>query len=415
MRTRRLGARIGVRAGDTFSALRYPNYRLWFFGQMISLFGTWMQSTAQGYLVYELTASARYLGYVSFASGVPTWLLMLYGGVVADRVPRRTLLVITQTGMMVLALVLSALTMLGLVQPWHIIILSALLGACNAFDAPARQAFVLEMVDREDLTNAIALNSAMFNTATVLGPAVGGLVYARFGPAWCFAINGATFLAVIAALLAMRLAPLPRRPMQGGVLAELQEGLRYVAKHATIRMLVTLVAAVTLFCISFGTLIPAWAVRILRGDATTNGLLVSARGVGALIGALLIASLGRPRFRGKLLSVGSLAFPLGLIAFSMVRWLPLSLLTLLGVGTAQIMVMNLANSLVQTEAADELRGRVMAIYSLVFLGLMPVGGLIAGAVAQEIGEPVTVILSALVGLACAVAIQLRMPWLRKLG
>jgi len=333
---------------------------------------------------------------------------------VADRVPRRTLLVITQTGMMVLAFVLSALTMLGLVQPWHIVILSALLGACNAFDAPTRQAFVLEMVDRECLTNAIALNSAMFNTATVLGPAVGGLVYARLGPAWCFAINGATFLAVIAALLAMRLTPLPRRPTQGGVLAELQEGLRYVAKHPTIRMLVTLVAAVTLFCISFGTLIPAWAVRILRGDATTNGLLVSARGVGALIGALLIASLGRPRFRGKLLSIGSLAFPLGLIAFSMVRWLPLSLLTLLGVGTAQIMVMNLANSLVQTEAADELRGRVMAIYSLVFLGLMPVGGLIAGAVAQEIGEPATVILAALVGLACAVAIQLRMPWLRKL-
>jgi MFS family permease len=403
-----------VRAGDTFSALRYPNYRLWFFGQMISLFGTWMQSTAQGYLVYELTASARYLGYVSFASGVPTWLLMLYAGVVADRVPRRTLLVITQTGMMVLAFVLSALTMLGLVRPWHIVILSALLGACNAFDAPARQAFVLEMVEREDLTNAIALNSAMFNVATVLGPAVGGLVYARFGPAWCFAINGATFVAVIAALLAMRLTPLPRRPTQGGVLAELQEGLRYVAKHSTIRMLVTLVAAVTLFCISFGTLIPAWAVRILGGDATTNGLLVSARGVGALIGALLIASLGRPRFRGKLLSIGSLAFPLGLIAFSMVRWLPLSLLTLLGVGTAQIMVMNLANSLVQTEAADELRGRVMAIYSLVFLGLMPVGGLIAGAVAQEIGEPATVILSALVGLACAVAIQVRMPWLRKL-
>ncbi|MCL6432319.1 MAG: MFS transporter [Anaerolineae bacterium] len=414
MGTRRLGARIGVRAGDTFSALRYPNYRLWFFGQMISLFGTWMQSTAQGYLVYELTASARYLGYVSFASGVPTWLLMLYAGVVADRVPRRTLLVITQTGMMVLAFVLSALTMLGLVQPWHIVILSALLGACNAFDAPARQAFVLEMVEREDLTNAIALNSAMFNVATVLGPAVGGLVYARFGPAWCFAINGATFLAVIAALVAMRLKPLPRRPTQGGVLAELQEGLRYVAKHPTIRMLVTLVAAVTLFCISFGTLIPAWAVRILGGDARTNGLLMSARGVGALIGALLIASLGRPRFRGKLLSIGSLAFPLGLIAFSMVRWLPLSLLTLLGVGTAQIMVMNLANSLVQTEAADELRGRVMAIYSLVFLGLMPVGGLIVGAVAQEIGAPATVVLSALVGVACAVAIQLRMPWLSKL-
>ncbi len=414
MRTRRLGARLGLRTGDTFSALRYPNYRLWFFGQMISLFGTWMQSTAQGYLVYELTGSARYLGYVSFASGVPTWLLMLYGGVVADRVPRRTLLIVTQTGMMLLAGVLSALTFLGLVRPWHIVILAALLGVCNAFDAPARQAFVLEMIEREDLTNAIALNSAMFNSATVLGPAVGGLVYARFGPAWCFAINGATFLAVIAALVAMHLKPLPPRSAKGSVVAELREGLGYVTRQPVIRALVTLVAVVTLFCISFGTLIPAWAVRILGGDARTNGLLVSARGVGALTGALLIASLGRPRFRGKLLSLGSVAFPLGVLVFSMVRWLPLSLLTLLGVGVAQIMVLNLANSLVQTEAADELRGRVMAIYSLVFLGLMPVGGLIAGAVAQEIGEPATVTLSALVGLACAVAIQLRMPWLRKL-
>jgi len=192
---------------QTFAALKYPNYRLWFWGQMVSLFGTWMQSTAQGFLVFQLTHSPAYLGYVGFAAGLPSWLFMLYAGVIADRMSRRTLLVITQTCMMVLAFIIAGLTFLGLVQPWHILVLALILGVANAFDAPARMAFVLEMVEREDLTNAIALNSAMFNSALVVGPAVAGITYAAFGPAWCFTINGFSFIAVIAALLAMRLRP----------------------------------------------------------------------------------------------------------------------------------------------------------------------------------------------------------------
>jgi MFS family permease len=200
-------ARRRVSARGTFAALQYPNYRLWFIGQMISLVGTWMQGTAQGYLVYELTRSPAYLGYVGFAAGVPSWLFMLYGGVIADRMSRRTLLVITQTCMMLLAFLLAGLTFTGRVQPWHIIVLAFLLGTANAFDAPARQAFVLEMVDRQHLTNAIALNSTMFNLGTAIGPAMAGITYSLFGPAWCFTINAFSFLAVIAALLLMKLKP----------------------------------------------------------------------------------------------------------------------------------------------------------------------------------------------------------------
>jgi MFS family permease len=399
---------------QTFAALKYPNYRLWFFGQLISLFGSWMQMTAQGYLVFELTDSAAYLGYVSFAWGLPSWLLMLYAGVIADRVPRRTLLVLTQTSMMLLAFVLAVLTFSGLVQPWQILVLSVGSGIANAFDAPARQAFVLEMVDREDLINAIALNSTMFNTGTAIGPAIAGIIYALAGPGWCFLINAVTYIAIIVALLMMRLRPQVRPARRASMRADLGEGLRYVAGHPLIRALIGLIAVTTLFGYSFSTLVPAWAVRTLGGDSTTNGLLQSARGVGALAGALTIASLGRFRFRGRLLALGSVAFPSALLAFAGARWLPLSLLLLVGVGSAVIMVYNLANSLVQTLCTDELRGRVMSVYSLMFMGLMPLGGLWAGAMADRIGEPLTVVLGASVTLGAAGLAWAFMPRLRAL-
>ncbi|MGQ9534546.1 MAG: MFS transporter [bacterium] len=190
---------------NTFLALRYHNYKLWFFGQLVSLFGTWMQTTAQGFFIYELTQSSAYLGYVGFAAGLPTWIFMLYAGVLADRIPRKRIMIITQTVMMCLAFILAFLVFLKVVQPWHIILLAACMGIANAFDAPARQAFVRELVEPEALTNAIALNSAMFNTAIALGPAMGGFIYAAFGPAWCFTINGITFIAVISALVSIRI------------------------------------------------------------------------------------------------------------------------------------------------------------------------------------------------------------------
>jgi MFS family permease len=399
---------------QTFAALKYPNYRLWFFGQMVSLMGTWMQSTAQGFLVFELTHSPAFLGYVGFAAGVPSWLFMLYGGVVADRMPRRTLLLITQTAMMALAFLLAALAFGKLVQPWHILVLAFLLGVANAFDAPARLAFVPELVEREDLTNAIALNATMFNSATAVGPAVAGVTYAAFGPALCFTLNGISFLAVIGALLLMKLVPWSPPARRASTRADVKEGVQYVIAQPMIATLIGLIAVTSLFGISFVTLFPAWAVTVLHGDATANGLMQSARGLGALVGALGIASLGRFKYKGKLLTLGTFAFPALLIVFAFIRSLPLALIMLAVVGAALILTMNLANALVQTLTLDALRGRVMSIYSLTFFGSMPIGALWVGAVAERIGEPSAVVLSAAIALGCAALIWVFAPKLRAL-
>ncbi|OGD39453.1 MAG: MFS transporter [Candidatus Aminicenantes bacterium RBG_19FT_COMBO_58_17] len=399
---------------NAFSSLRHRNYRLWFWGQMVSLFGTWMQITAQGFLVYELTRSSAHLGYVGFAAGLPSWFFMPLGGVIADRVQRRTLLMITQTSMMALAFILAALSFLHLVQPWHIVLLAFLLGIANAFDAPARHAFVPDMVGREDLTNAIALNSTIFNSATAIGPAVAGISYALFGPAWCFMINGVSFIAVIAALWRMRLKAGEREVSQASALQDLKEGFRYVLGHPMIRTLISLIVVTSLFGVSFAVLLPAWAVKVLGGDATTNGWLQSARGIGALIGALLIASLGRFDFKGRLLNLGTFAFPLLVLAFSLVRWLPLSLAVLIGTGMAVIFIFNLANALVQTLVRDELRGRVMGLYSLTFFGFLPVGALWIGTMAQRFGETAAVLINAGIMLLLCTAIAISVPELRRL-
>jgi MFS family permease len=397
-----------------FASLRYRNYRLWFIGQLASLIGTWMQTTAQGFLVFQLTHSPAYLGYVGFAAGMPALLFTLYGGVVSDRMPRRTLLVITQTAMMILALILAALAFAGVVQPWHIVLLAFLLGIANAFDAPARQAFVLEMVEREDLSNAIALNSTMFNSATAVGPAVAGVTYAALGPAWCFTINGLSFIAVIAALLMMRLNAHAARARATSALADLKEGLRYVKAHSTIRILILVAAVTSLFGMGYATLLPAWSVTVLNGDSATLGFLQSARGVGSLVGALMIASLGRISFKGRLFTLGSLIYPVFLLVFATVRWLPLSLLVLMGVGWGFMVLFNMVNALIQTHVSDELRGRVMGIYTISFFGVMPMSALLAGGVAEVASEPAAVALGALITLVFAVWLWARRPQLRTL-
>ncbi len=371
-----------------------------------------MQVTAQGFLVFELTHSSAYLGYVGFAGGAPTWLFTLYGGVVADRISRRSLMIITQTSMMVLAFLLAALTFLHLVRPWHILGLAFCLGMANAFDAPARQAFVTDMVPPEDLTNAIALNAAMFHAATTTGPAAAGLIYAVFGPAWCFTVNGISFLAIIAALLLMRLPNLTKHGARQPAFRELQEGIHHVVTDPIIRTLVIIVGVTSCCGISLTTLIPAWAVKILKGDATTNGLLLSGRGVGALCGALLIATLGRLPVKGKLLSLGMLGFPLCLLAFAFTHQLAVSLLFILGIGMGLILVLNLANALVQTLTPESLRGRVMSVYMMTFFGLMPIGAMWIGMLAEHFGEVAAVIVNGLLGLAFAVAVWSAVPKLR---
>jgi MFS family permease len=401
---------------QTFTALQYRNYRLWFWGQLTSLFGSWMQSAAFGFLVFQLTHSTAFLGLTGFAAGAPTWLFMLYAGVVADRIPRRKLLLITQTAMMVLAFIASVLVFLNVVRPWHILVLAFGFGVANAFDAPARHAIVQELVDdAEDMTNAIALNGAMFNLATALGPAVGGLTYAAFGPGWCFAVNGLSFLAVIAALVKMKLRPFVPRPHVTSAFTDLKEGLRYVASHSMIRTIIILLGFITLFAFSSVTLLPAWAVKILHGNASTNGFLQSMRGLGALASALLIAALGRFKYRGRLLSAGSLAFPVLLIVFAFVRTEALSFLFLFASGFALILVFNLANAAVQSLTPDALRGRVMSIYSFTFFGSMPIGALFIGTLAYKVGEAEAVVLTAAITLAFTAAIFLFMPKLRRMA
>ena len=397
----------------TFSALKHRNYRLYFWGQLVSLFGTWMQITAQGFLGYQLTHSAAFLGTMGFAGGVPTMLLMLYGGVVADRIDRRKLMLLTQTAMAVLAFLTAGLTLTGLIRPWQLILLALSFGIANAFDAPARQSIVVDLVKREDLTNAIALNSTMFNAGAVVGPAVGGILYALTGPAWCFFFNGLSFFAVIAALLAMRVSPRVREARRASVWLELKEGIAYVFGHPIIRTLIGLILVTGLFGSSFATIFPAWAVKVLGRDAAANGLLHAARGAGALLSALAIASLGHFQFKGRLLTAGSLAFPFLIFFFAVVRAFPVSLMVLVGAGAAVILVFNLANTLVQTLVEDRLRGRVMSIYSLTFFGFMPVGSLWIGLASEKLGEPPAVMINAAFLLVASVFIYFFMPTLRR--
>jgi MFS family permease len=402
----------GINWQQAVAAFSYRNYRLWFIGQCVSLFGTWMQSTAQQYFIFQLTGSSKYLGYLSFASGLPAWLFMLYAGIVADRVPRRTILVLTQTWMMILAFILAGLTLTGVVQPWHILVLAVFLGLANAFEAPARLSFVMELVEREDLTNAIALNSAMFNLAMAVGPAVSGVVYAAVGPAWCFTINGISFLAVIAALLLMRLKVEESVGPRLSAFTDLKEGFRYAITQPLVRTLLLFTPIMTIFGFAFVTLFPAWAVNVLWGNATTNGLLQSSRGLGALISSLGIAALGRFKFKGKLLTFGTFIFPCALLLYASAWQLPRSLLMLMVMGGALILVMNLTNSLIQNTVPDRLRGRVMSIYSFNFFGTMPIGGLLAGVAAAHVGEPLTLSASALILLGMSTLVYLIVPQLR---
>lgn len=394
-------------------ALRHGNYRLFLGGQLISLVGTWMQIVAESWLMYRLTGSAALLGMIGFVSQIPTVVLTPVGGLIADKGDRRRILLITQCWSMVLAFTLAGLTLTHRIQVWHIFVLAILLGIGTAFDLPTRQAFVVEMVGREDLPNAIALNSSMFNGARIVGPAIAGLLVGAIGEGWCFFINAASYVAAIGVLLRMQPVPTVRAPQVGSPLAQLAEGFRFAFHVRPIRGLLLVIGLIGLMGSPYGVLMPIFAKEILHGGPNALGLLMGASGVGALGAALgLAARQGGVRGMGLLVAIFTAVFGASLILFSLSRSFWLSAFLLVPVGYAMMIPLASSNTLVQAMVPDELRGRVMAFHTMMFLGTAPFGALIAGALAERIGAPHTV---ALGGAACmlgAALFALRLPGLR---
>jgi len=404
-----------LRWPTTFAALRHRNYRLWFFGQMVSLIGTWMQSVAQGWVVYMLTGSELALGTISFFGSLPTLFLMLPAGALADRVPRRSILLIAQTMMTVQAFALAALAATGTLRVWHIGLLAFGLGIANSFDAPARQALAVDMVeDRRDLMNAIALNSTMFNMARIVGPAVGGVILATLGSTWCFTLNGFSFLAVLAALLLMRMPDVQAASQSEPLAAQIKAGLSYILRNVPVRTMIALIGVASLFGFSYSTLLPAYAADVLHVGETGLGTLNAATGVGALIGSLVVAFLVSYRRKGMLLTAGSLLFPAMLLVFTASRSYLFSLGCLVVIGLAFVMQNATINTLIQSLVPDSLRGRVMAVFALAFFGTTPFAALQAGALAQALGPAMGVAIGAGLTLAFALGVFLVVPSLRRL-
>jgi MFS family permease len=393
-----------LRLGSTFSALRHRNFRLFFFGQLVSLAGTWMQNTAQSWLVYDLTGSKLLLGTVAAVGSAPMLLFSLWGGSVADRHSKRNVVLWTQTAMMLPAFALAALVWTKTVRPWHIIALAAVYGVAMAFDMPARQAFMVEMTSREDLMNAVSLNSSIVNGARVVGPAVAGIVMARTGMAWCFLLNGLSFLAVIGGLLLMRLPRFVPPERTGSNWEHAMEGFAYVAAHRHVRSLLALFAVVGIFGWSYSVLMPAFARETLGVGETRYGALLSANGVGALCGALTVATVGNKLSRRLLISGGLGLFSVMLLLLALVKSYYFALACMAIGGWGMLLYFSTTNTLVQTLVSDEFRGRVMGVWALVFGGMMPIGGLEAGTLSHFLGVRWTIAIGAVVcGAAAAVA------------
>jgi MFS family permease len=398
---------------SSFPALRSRNYRLFLSGQLISLIGTWMQTVAQSWLIYRLTGSSALLGLLGFASQIPVFVLAPLGGVVADRADRRRVLIGTQSSMMMLAFMLAALTLGGRVAVWHLFALGSLLGVANAFDIPARQAFVIEMVgNREHLLNAIALNSSMVNGARVAGPAVAGIVVAWVGEGWCFLINAISYIAVIAALLAMRVHGRGAGVSPTSAWESIVEGFGFAMHTAPVRALLLLLGLMSLMGMPYTVLMPVFADRVLGGGAHTYGLLLSMSGVGALAGAMSLTLRRTVRGLGRWVAVTAIGFGGCLIAFAFSRLVWLSAALLVPAGCCMMVEMAASNTLIQSMVPDRLRGRVMAMYSMMFMGMGPIGALYAGIVATPLGAPLTVAIGGAACVAGGFAFAARLPALR---
>ncbi|GIK09750.1 MAG: MFS transporter [Anaerolineaceae bacterium] len=392
-----IDATVSRSGASTFSALKHRNFQLYFGGQLVSNIGTWMQTVAQGWVVYQIGRSEITLGLVAFASAIPVLIASPWAGVLVDRMSRQKLLMLTQAGAMIPAFSLAALTFADVLQEWHVIALAALLGLVNAFDAPARQTFVSEMVAREDLPNAIALNSMVTNSARVIGPALAGLALAAVGAAWCFTVNGLSFLAVILGLGLMKLPP-PRKTQRAvSPREQLKSGLKYTAKRRELAGLILLALVFSVFGVSYAPMLPAFVQTVLKQDALAYGLVNAAIGIGAVLGAVLLArNVGHGR-RGKLLAGVNVAFPLMLVAFAYVGY-PLTLVVAFGLGLGYMLQFTTINTLLQTRVEDEYRGRVMALYTLAFFGFSPLGNLSIGYLAQHLGLRVSIALFAVLSL-----------------
>jgi MFS family permease len=391
--------------------MRHRNFQLFFSGQLISLIGTWMQSVAQSWLVYRMTGSSLLLGSVGFASQFPVFLASPLGGIVADRYNRHRVVIATQTASMVLAFILAVLTLTRRITVTEIFALAILLGVVNAFDLPGRQSFLVEMVGKDDLMNAIALNSSMFNGARVVGPAIAGILVARIGEGWCFFANAVSYIAVIIGLLLMQVTPRPIRPM-GSALAHVIEGFRFVRHTAPIRDLLLLVGLVSLVAMPYTVLMPIFADKILHGGARGLGVLMGATGVGALLAALALAARTGVHGLGRWVTLACAGFGLSLIAFALSRIFWLSAALLVPAGFCMMLQMSSSNTLIQSMVHDHLRGRVMSVYAMSLIGMAPFGALFAGALADRLGAPVTVIMGAVACLGGAAIFGLHLPKIR---
>ncbi|MEW6126885.1 MAG: MFS transporter [Acidobacteriota bacterium] len=394
-------------------ALRHRNYQLYYFGMLVSFVGTWMQSVAQSWLVYRLTDSELLLGLVGFAGQIPIFLFTPIGGVIADRYSRQRIISITQTLAMLQAFALAILTLTHHINVELVIALAFLLGCINAFDLPTRQSLLSELVEREDLMNAIALNSSMVNGSRIVGPAVAGILVAWLGEGWCFLINALSYIAAIAAFFAMRITRKREPHTSTSAVSALKEGFDFVRRTAPIRALLLLVALVSICGLSYITLMPIFADKILNGGPKALGIMLSAAGIGSLAAALTLASRKEARGLGRVVAVSVVLFGVLMVIFAMSRNLLLSCALLVPMGYTVMLQLSGSNTLLQTMVDDRLRGRVMSFFSMSLMGMSPFGSLLAGAVANKIGAAFTLALGGAICVIGAIIFGLRLPSLKR--
>jgi MFS family permease len=387
---------------NTFRAFRNRNYALFFCGQSVSQIGTWMQRTAVAWVIYSISHSAKMLGLAVFAQQFPSFLLSLYGGIVSDRFSRYKILLVTQTASMIQAIFLAILILTNHYVIWEIMVLSVVLGIINAFDVPARQPMVHEMIsNKEDITNALALNSGMVNIARLVGPALSGLVLAKFGAGICFSLNALSFIAVIASLLLMKLPEFKPPTEKKKVVADLVEGFKYLKQAPKIGTVLLLIICLSLFVFPYDTIMPIFAKMVFKGNAATFGYISSFVGLGAILGSLYIASLKKGSSLVNVLLMSIIILGLGMIFFSRISYFPLAMLFAVIMGFGSLMPMTATITIIQTESAANMRGRVMSFFAMGFFGMLPLGSLITGVISQKIGAPITVLCQGVLALIIA--------------